>query len=636
MAKDIKDIIEEFNEAKDAVSDLREEMVDDLRFLRGKIDDQWPREIIADRQPDGRPCLVINKLPSFVDQVEGDSRQNRPAIKVKPVDSKADPETARILTGLIKNIEMQSNAEIAYDTGISGAASCGMGAWRVTTEYASDDVFEQDIRIRRIKNQFTVYPDPNAQEISYEDGRFMFVTEKLARKVFDKQFPNTDPCSWIDSKSGIKNWVEKDAIRIAEYFEKAEESKTLYLLRLKESGELFTGQKLPPDMERYELSRERKVQTQTLKWSKVSGKEILEGPSDWPGRYFPIILVWGKELNVEGETDYRGVVRHAKDPQRLYNYNRSMGAEYVALAPKAPYIGTAKQFQGYEDTWKQASKKNYPYLLYNPDGEAPPPSRTIPNMVNTGIQYEIMISDQELHDTTGLQQASLGEKSNEKSGIAIAERRRQGDRGQFAYNDNLIRALVYEGKVLVDLIPKIYDTERIERIFNEDGSNEQVTLNARFTDEKTGKDRIYDVTTGKYDTVVSVGPSYQTQREEGVGQMIELTKAMPNITPMIADLIVGNLDFPGAEEIQKRLQKLLPPGLAPEPEEGEGGSVAGMPPPGAGPPPPPPDPKMEIEIAQEQEKLRKMKADADKAEFQAALAHYEMQHPEKRGDQAQD
>jgi len=258
-----------------------------------------------------------------------------------------------------------------------------------------------------------------------------------------------------------------------------------------------------------------------------------------------------------------------------------------------------------------------------------PPQRQIPNMANTGIQYEITVSDQELHDTTGLQQASLGEKSNEKSGVAISERRRQGDRGQFAYMDNLARSLKYAGKVLVDLIPKIYDTERIERIFNEDGTEEMVKLNTEFQD-KQGKTKIYDLGVGKYDTVVSVGPSYETQRMESADQLVNLF-GRSDLLPMVADILVENLDFPAAEKLKERLQKLLPPGLAPQPEREEGDTPPGMPPPGAIPPPPP-DPKLEIEVAQEQEKLRKMKADADKAEFEAAIAHYEMEHPEKPGD----
>ena len=244
MAKDIKDIRGEFKETKDAWSPLRTHMVDDLHFLEGGKEGQWPREIITERETDGRPCLVINKLPSFVDQVEGDIRQNRPMIKVKPVDSKADPDTARIFTGLIKNIEIQSTADVAYDTAVVGAASCGMGVFRVATEYADDDIFDQNIRIRRIKNPFTVYPDPNAQEITYEDGRFMFVTEKLDRKTYEKQYPKADPCHFTDAKDMVQDWVEKDSVRIAEYFEKVDVTRTLYLIG-RDGEEPFTTWELP-------------------------------------------------------------------------------------------------------------------------------------------------------------------------------------------------------------------------------------------------------------------------------------------------------------------------------------------------------------------------------------------------------
>ena len=599
MPEDILNRIKDrFKESSEAFGDNHDKMVDDLLFIEGE-GNQWPGDIKKDREADGRPCLEINKIPTFLDQVLGDERQNRPSIKVRPVDDKADVDTAEILTGAIKNIENVSDAQVAYDTAFEAAAGPGKGAFRIVTEYADDDVFEQDIKIERIKNSLTVYPDPNAQKWSYEDGKYMIITELVPRDEFETEYPNADPCNFEGSKDQKDAWIGQKTVRVAEYFEKEEITKKLYLVKMPD-GETDTVDDLETVKGEYEVIKEREVKTQKIIWYKASGKEILEGPTNWAGKYFPIVLVWGKELNIEGRSVYSGMIRRAKDPSRLYNYYRSLGAEIIALAPKAPYLATPAQIQGHESQWNLAHKKNYPYLLYNPDKAAATafPQRQFPSQAQTGIQQEVIIADQEIHDTTGLQQASLGERSNEKSGKAIQERRQAGDRGQFAYTDNLARALKYAGKVLVDLIPKIWDTERFIRIEPEDGETELVQVNKPF--EKDGKSHLYDLTIGKYDAVITVGPSYATQRIEAADNMIRFIEAMPNAAPVIGDLIAKNMDWRGADEIAERLKKLLPPGLA-KPGEGEGEALPpGMPP---SPPPPPPDPTMQLKVQQEEAKV---------------------------------
>lgn len=604
----LKRIRDRFHESAEAFDENHGRMVDDLLFIEGE-GNQWPSQMKKDREADGRPCLEINTTPAFLEQIVGEQRQNRPSIKVRPVDDKADVDTADIMTGAIRNIENVSNAAIAYDTAFDGAVGPGKGAFRIITEYADDDVFDQDIKIKRIKNALTVYPDPTAQEWSYEDGRYMIITELIPRDEFKAEYPKADPCNFEAGKDEKGIWMTAKTVRVAEYFEKEEETKKLYLIKTPD-GETDTVDDLENVEGEYELIKERDVKTHKITWRKVSGKEVLEGPTDWAGKYFPIILVWGKELNVEGRSVYTGKIRHSKDPCRLYNYYRSLGAELVALAPKAPTFATAAQVQGHESQWNLMHKKSYPYVLYNVDPKAPGvPQRQPPIQAHTGIQQEVIIADQEKHDVMGLQQASMGEKSNEKSGKAIEERRRSGDRGQFAYTDNLARALKYAGKVLVDLIPKIWDTERFIRIEPENGETELVQINKPF--EKDGKSHLYDLTTGKYDTVITVGPSYATQRIEAADNMLRFGEAFPQSAPLIGDLVAKNMDWPGADEIADRLKKLLPPGIIDTPE-GEGGDRAlppgGSPSPPPGPPPPPPDPTMEMKVAQEKVKVQQEEA----------------------------
>jgi len=571
--------------AIEADKENRDAHIEDLKFLEG---DQWTTDAKATRED--RPCLTINKLPQFLDLVEGDQRQNRPAIKVVPVDDRADVETAKIMSGLIRNIEADSDADIAYDTAFQQEAAGGYGVFRIITEYAAEDVFEQDIKVKRVENPMMVVFDPDAKEWDRSDGKFAFVFEDVPRDDWDDRFPGKTPMEFDTAKGELEGWATSETVRIAEYFKKVPGGKkTIYQL---EDGTITDTLK-----EGQEAVRQREVETQRVDWYLISGNEVLKGPKKWPGKYIPLVPVWGKELNINGKRIRRGLIRHAKDPQRMYNYSRSAGIELVALTPKSPYMVTPKQIEGHENQWKQAHKKNYPYMLYNHDPNAPnKPYKEQPVQLSTAITTEIALSNEELRDTTGIQDASLGKMSNERSGRAIAERRRSGDISTFVFPDNLARSIRYGGRILVDLIPKIYDTARIIRVRGEDGSIRTEPVNQPVVlEQETGEQRLYDLTVGKYDVVVTVGPSYATKRIETADSMIAFVQAVPEAAKAVMDLIAKNMDWPGADDIAERLKKLLPPGLA-EPEDGDQGLTL----PGNLPPPNPVD---ALKVQQEQEKL---------------------------------
>jgi len=610
----IQEIRDRMNAEISNHGDANNEMLEDLLFLEGK--NHWPEKVKNDRMADGRPCLTINKLPTFVDQVTGDLRLNLPSIKVKPMDSGADPDTAEVMTGMIRNIQSQSNGDIAVLTASDSAVQCGRGAYRIITKYESDKSFDQIICIRRIKNHFTVLWDSAAQEWDKADAKFCFVTEKIPRTEFSLKYPKSTLQDFSGNRDKNMDWAEQDMIRIAEYFRVVTKEKTLYLLRNPETGEETIEDEKFPEME---VINSRKVEENSIEWYKTNGVEILEGPTTWPGKWIPVIDVYGKELNIEGRTIYRGVVRNAKDSTRLYDYSRSHHAETTALAPKIPVFATPKMVGAHKPMWDSMHKKNWPYIYYDPDPEAPQgPYRPPAVTSNPGAIVEIQIADQELHDTTGLQLASMGKSSNEKSGKAITARKQEGDRGNIEYHNNVGRARRWEGKILVDLIPKIYDTERVVRILGEDGTDDSVTINGPQINPETGQPQMdpktqapkkpINLSLGTYDAVVSTGPSYETQREEAAEGMIALFSALPPQAQMlIVDLLVNNLDWPGAAEIAERLKTLLPPGLA-DPD-------------GPPPPPAPPDPIQELTI----EKLKAEVAgillshEKTKAEFEGIL-----------------
>ena len=601
----LKDIKDQFQESHDAVNADFTVAIDDLNFAYTP-GSQWPQKIRAEREKDGRPCFEINKIPYYLDQVIGDIRQNEPSIKVKPVDSLADPKTAEIINGLIKNIEGQSDAEIAYDTAAESAVACGYGAWRINTEYSQNDQFEQDIVILRIKNPFTVVWG-QAEKWDKSDAPHCFVTEKVPKKRFKKQWPEASLTSFESSKDRNPLWGDDKSIRVVEYFTRELTKAKLYLMK-NQAGELFTTD-MEPDAEKlsalgWAVVKERDVETYEVKWCKANQSEILEKQVVWPGHYIPIVMVYGKEINIEGRSWYRGMVRYGKESQRLYNISRSTGVELISLAPKSPYLVTKEQIAGYENIWSNAHKKNYPYLPYNsdPQNQAAVPQRATPISANTGIQQEIIVADQEMHDTVGLQQASLGQKSNEKSGKAILARQKEGDTAQYAYYDNLGRAMRYSGKILIDLIPKIYDTARIVRIRGADNTDQPVMINQPFTEKGNNGEaiqRIYDLTVGKYDVISSIGPSFTTQREEAAQNMLAFIEAVPLAGPLLGDLLAKNLDWPGSEEIERRLKILLPPQLQ---------QAAGTPP----APPPPPSPPEMIKMKGDAAKVQGMELDNEK------------------------
>jgi hypothetical protein len=552
-----------FQCASDAEDSIRKEALEDLRFRAGE---QWPEHITAQRKLDSRPCLTINRIPQFLRQVTNEIRQNRPSIQINPVDDAADTETAEIFQGVIRHIEVSSDAEVAYDTAAEHAATFGFGYFRVCTDYVSEESFDQEVRIERVKSAFSVYFDPGCQKPDYSDARYCFVIQDLDKDEFKEQFPDSEVAGLADM-GGVGDrapgWFSDKGIRIAEYWHIEREKATLALLA---DGMVVTLDQVPPGIE---VIRTREVDVPKVYWCKINGVEVLD-EKEWPGKYIPIVPVLGDEIMLDGERMLCGLVRFARDPQRMYNYWATAEAEMIALAPKAPFIGAAGQFEGYERQWLQANTRNQPYLEYKPTSVGgqpmPPPQRQTFEPPIQAMSMLRMQSADDLKATTGIYDASLGARSNEQSGRAILARQKEGDVANFHYADNLARAIKRLGRILVDLIPKIYDAPRVLRIIGKEEEERIVAINQP-TVEK-GVMRIYDLAVGKYDVTVSVGPSYSTKRQEAVASMMELSQAYPPLMQVAGDLMVKNMDWPGAQQIAERLRKVLPANLA-EDDDGE-------------------------------------------------------------------
>jgi len=574
-----------FTVAMSAYSDTREDELDDLRFMAGSPDNQWqwPADVLATRGAvqgqtiNARPCLTINKLPQHVRLVTNEQRQNRPQGKVIPADENADPAVAEVFDGIIKHIEYLSDADVAYDTACDNQVTYGEGYIRLITEYCREDSFDQDIKIVRVRNSFSVYMDPMIQDPCGSDAEWCFITEDIAKSEYERLYPDATPISTMMAQGvgdqSLSMWLTQETIRIAEYFYVEHKKATLNLYP--DNITAFDG---TPEDKRLKSAygkplRSRQSDRRQVKWVKTNGYEILE-ERDWAGKWIPVVRVIGNEFEVDGQLYISGLVRNAKDAQRMYNYWVSQEAEMLALAPKAPFIGYGGQFEGYEMQWKTANTNNWPYLEVNPDvtdgagSPLPLPERAQPPLAQTGLIQAKMGAGEDIKSTTGQYDSSIGATSNERTGRAILARERQGDTSTFHYVDNMSRAVRYITRQMVDLIPKIYDTQRVARIVGIDGEVGMVKINPVqpepvriIKDPITGEtiDKIYNPNVGLYDVMVTTGPSYMTKRQESMDAMATILQSNPQLWSVAGDLFIKNMDWPGAQEMAARFAKILDP-----------------------------------------------------------------------------
>lgn len=566
--KFIEIALKRFNLAAEAEADLRKKALDDLKFRAG---DQWPMNVKQARDVDKRPCLTINRIPSLIKQVTNDARQNRPQLKIIATDDSTE-DTAEVLEGMCRYIQESSNAGIAYDTACDAQVTMGWGYFRVITEYSDENSFDQDIKIKRIKNAFTVYFDPNAVEPDYSDAKWCFIVADIDRGEFKSEYPDAQILSMEMSSIGDnqQGWMTEDNIRVAEYFYVEETKKTIC--------QMSDGKVLDKDLalemiknignalsQPLTIQNTRETTTKAVKWCKMTASEKLE-EADWVGKYIPVIPVLGEDLDIDGKRDLIGLVRDAKDPQRSLNYWRTATTEAIALAPKAPWVIAEGQLEGYEAFWQNANVASYSHLPYKPTTiaglQVPPPSR---NSVEPPVQAMTMASQTAADDmkaVTGVYDQRQ-EDARDASGKAIIARQRQGDTSNFNFIDNLSRSIRYLGVILLDLIPKIYDAPRVIRIIHADESTETVKINqpSGQKDPMSGVDKIYDVRTGKYDVTVDIGPSFATKRIETADSMQTLAQSYPPLMQYAGDIMVKAMDFPDSDQISDRLKKMLPPQL---------------------------------------------------------------------------
>jgi hypothetical protein len=534
----------------------RSEALEDLKFAAG---DQWPVEIQNSRVLEARPCLTVNKVDAYCRQLTNQMRQQRPRIKVHGMNNQSDARMAEILQGICRHIENHSDADQAYDKAGDFAVRMGWGYWRVTTDYVRDDSFDQEIYIKAIDNPFTVYFDPNSVMPDGSDAETVLITTVISKDNFRKMYPDAETEQGFTMRgTGDTNpeWVMKEDIRLAEYFYTERKAIKVHLLS---DGSSVKADDLPPqevlDLAGITIVETRNSFEKKIKWCKLTSMEVLE-EGEWAGKYIPIVPVFGQETVVENKKKKFGIVRMAKDPQRMYNFWQTSLTESVALAPKAKWLLAEGQDEGHENEWAMANIKSMPVLRYKQkdiDGQpAPPPQRLQPEPPPAGIMAAAQSMTTDLMQVVGIFDPSQLPQGN-ISGKALQGQQQQVDMTNFHYYDNLTRSIRQTGRIILDLVPKIYDRERVLRIIGDDGKPEILTINQYGQDEE-GIDKILnDVTVGEYDVVMDTGPGYNSKRQEAVDSMMALFAADPTLIQQAGDLLVRNMDFPGAETIADRL-----------------------------------------------------------------------------------
>jgi hypothetical protein len=556
----------QFQIAAEAEGPWRKEALTDIKFHAGTHGDasyQWPESYQTARATDGRPCLTINRLPSFTKQVTNQERLADRTVQYNPVDAGADEKTAEALTGVVRHIQQAGfgDVEVARDTAFANAVVCGKGFYRFRTDYVAPDSWQQEILCDWVRNPLSVYTDPMAKRPDKRDMGFGFIVEDMEKDAYDELYPDSAVASMSGFQSigdEVRNqWFPNGAVRIAEYYEAV---RTRTKKRSPEGKMVW------------------RTDTKII-WRLINGVEVLE-EREVPGSRVPILPIIGDELDIDGHLDFRGMIRDARDPQRMYNFWMTALTEQIALGSKAPWILPFKSVEGFEALWRNANRANYAFLPYhhvNPGGNheaLPAPFRDTAEPPIQAMVQALGLSDNALKSVMQLYDASLGQRGPEQSGRAILARKEQGEIGNANYSDNFKRALVSEGQLYLDWIPYVYEKATVLRILGKDGRAQRIILHdddqqaAEALAQQHGIDQIYDPTLGRYDVTVSVGPSFVSKRQEAVASMLDLAKADPQIVPVIGDLLVKNMDWPGASEISERLKKLLPPQLQ-EPKDGQ-------------------------------------------------------------------
>ena len=542
-----------YEEADSHWSSIYEAGKEDLYFLSDSEGAQWDQKSFEARKRRNKPALQIDQLTQFVNQVSNDIRMNTPSINVIPHSGGADIETAEIFQGKIRDIEQSSNGDDAYDYAVNSAIKGSIGFLRVDHRYKDDESFAQELYIERVVNPFSVMIDPSSVAPDGSDAKCGWVLDEISKEEFEKKYKGFAPVSF-QTKSSIGD--DKEKITLCEYFEIEEELINIAKLEDGSVVEVADGEK---------YSEVREVVRSVVKRYHLSGEDVLK-ETTFPGKYIPLVPVYGEEAWRDGKRCLHSLIRKAKDPQRRYNFWASTEAELLMKSPKATVIAVGGTTEAYAEDY--IDPDNAIVLRYDQTdargNPAPAPQINPGPQIPSGIVNAMQRAAEDIKSTLGLYNAFIGQRSNETSGVAIKQRKMEGDRAVYHFGDNLVRSITHVGRILVSAIPVIHSEQEIIRIVGKEESSEEVGINGALVE---GQERSFFLSQGKYNVSVTTGASYATMREEAAEFFQQVIQSQPQLIEVAGDLMFKFMDFPGAQALSERMKKLVPPHLLEEEAE---------------------------------------------------------------------
>ena len=585
----VEEISEKFKQAYADWTDIRKKSLEDLKFLSGEMYDETQARAVAAQG--GAPMISNNRLHTFVQQVENELRQMNVGIAVHATDESGSEDTAEILEGIIRHIENISNAPSAYiaAAGKCGALVPGFGVVKLKTDYVSDDSFDQEIYIEECKDPFSIIPDFNATTSDFSDAEYVFEFKDIPKEEYIEKYGESEinAKTWdiVGSKQSKTNWMTKSTIRIARYWYKERTYSTLYLLddgRIVDdySEETYTQTTytpIPPEFQTdgqthteeqtpIGVKQKRKVETCQVKWIETNGYEVLD-EGEWHNGDLPFVFFVGSDMVIDGNREIHGIIRFAKDSQKMYNYISSQIITALAAKNRAPWIASTSAIPDeLRKQWETSNISNHAILYYRDRDDLGnpinPPSRG--DGSEPAIQAYMAASQKteaDMKASLGIFDSGIGQNpaAGDLSGAgkAIQTLTENGMKTNLHFSNNMVLGIRTLGEKIINLIPIIYDTPRVVRIIGADGTPDLIKINALLTKGKM-KGKMHDIANcvGCYGVVVDTGQSYATKKSQQADQMLQFVQAFPQLSPFIMDLIAKDMDWDNSHALAERIMKV--------------------------------------------------------------------------------
>lgn len=573
----LEDIRKWHKTASEAELENRTRAQESIDFRLGT---QWDTDVLAKRAQWKLPSMVFNQCDTLISRVATNVISNLPFLTVFP-EEENDLLAARSIHKIIKHIERVNDAETIYQNITENVLDGGFGYFRIRTEFSDYDTFDQRIIMEHIKNRFTVYFDPAATGDNYEDARYVIIEEVLERDDAEEQYGdiNTD---FNSDTMGVEfeKWFFDDKVRIAEVYYKEPITRTLLRLLAPSGKELVVFEdelsrlfKEPDDdtetnwrkvieLNGYQVIDEREHEGHRVMWVKVSGDEVLEGPTEIESDIIPVIKAVGKRVNNRGKDELYSLIENVKAPQKMLNYTLTTEIIMVSNQPKATWMAANDLVDGYEDVYRDSHHENVGLLMYkrNPAFPADKPELLPPPKSSQGYLNLVEFASRQIEDTSGVTDAFLGKKSNEVSGKAIQSRAAGSQMVNAVFGRNVLKAIAYGGKIMINMIGRIYkDTNKVIRVLGEADGFEYIKVNELVINPETGDIEILnDVSKNQYDYIVEASSNFKSKRRENVAvftQMLQLSKD-PLTAAFNMAQIARNMDIDNAEEIADKYMQL--------------------------------------------------------------------------------